>query len=131
MQNTFIIPTIITNSNNESIFSEELFPLTERGEMFLSSQISALNFRLRKSDSGYSSDWHVAGDPTLILIQQGTLRIWLRDQSYRDFSAGDSFIAKDRMLNDQAFNKTLHGHRAEVLGDEELHAVHIKLSQQA
>jgi len=131
MKNTFIIPTIISNSNNESTFSEEVFPLTERGEMFLSPQISALNLRLRKSDVGYSSDWHVAGDPTLIIIQQGILRILLRDHSYRDFSQGDSFIAKDSLVNDQAFDTALHGHRAEVLGYEELHAVHVKLSLQS
>lgn len=129
MKKTFIIPSIITNSNNESIFSSEEHPLHARGAMLLSEQIGALNLRLRTSEAGYHSDWHVAGDPTLIVVQQGILRIILRDHSYRDFAAGDAFVAKDRLQDDKTvFDPTLHGHRAEVIGDEDLLAIHIKLS---
>ena len=40
---------------------------------FLSEQISAENFRLRNSHAKYSSDFHVAGDPTPVSYTHLTL----------------------------------------------------------
>ena len=95
--------------------------------MVLSEQIDAVNFRLRKSAAGYKSDWHVAGDPTLILIQKGILRITLRNGDYRDFPAGSMFIAEDFLPHETSFDPAKHGHMAEVISDQELEAIHIKL----
>jgi hypothetical protein len=131
MNENFKLPVITINDSFESIFSEEYYPGLQRGGMLLTEQISALNLRLRESEAGYTSDWHVAGDPTLIIIQQGCLRIFLRDQSYRDFFVGDAFIAKDYLPNGVDFDCTKHGHSAEVIGESFLKAVHIKLSTQA
>ena len=86
---------ITVDEHFTSIFSDQEYPQIIRGGMLLTEQISALNLRLRESEVGYASDWHVAGDPTLILVQQGVLRILLRDGSAKDFSAGDAFIAQD------------------------------------
>jgi hypothetical protein len=80
------------------------------------------------SHPGYASDWHVAGDPTLILIRSGILRIGLRDDSYRDFVAGDVFIAQDRLPTNTDFNNSIHGHTAKVIGEHQLFALHLKLS---
>ena len=71
----------------------------------------------------------MAGDPTLIIIRCGTLRIGLRNDEYRDFSAGDMFIARDCLQPHEAFDPQLHGHTAAVLGTENLLAVHIKLAE--
>ncbi len=61
---------------------------------------------------GYFGDWHVAGDPTLIIIRLGILRSVVRDKSYRDLVAGDIFIAQDRLPDNIVFNKNVHGHKA-------------------
>ena len=127
MSDHFIISSITVDSNFVSIFSEESHPQTIRGEMVLTDRIEAQNLRLRKSTPGYSADWHVAGDATLIIIQKGVLRLSLRNGEYKDFKAGDSFIAKDYLPEGITFDTNLHGHKSEVIGNEELMATHIKL----
>ncbi|MGS2724347.1 hypothetical protein ACVBEJ_11455 [Porticoccus sp. GXU_MW_L64] len=121
------VPILENPDSGPSLFSEQRLSLEDYNGLIISPRIDALNFRHRVSEPGYFSDWHVAGDPTLIVIRQGTLRIGLRDGSYRDFSAGDMFIAKDRLADHTAFDKQLHGHTAQVIGDQTLMAIHIKL----
>ena len=128
---TLSIPSIDNNGNEASFFSNREFTLNGSPERFLSEQISAENFRLRTSYAQYSSDFHVAGDPTLILVLTGILRIELRSGKYQDFTAGEMFIANDYLTADVEFNETLHGHRAEVVGAQELKALHLKLEKRA
>jgi hypothetical protein len=96
--------------------------------MLLSDRIPGQYFRLRESLPGYSTDWHLSGDPTLIIIQKGILRISLQNGIYKDFKSGDMFIAADNLPENIVFDPNIHGHRAEVFGDETLLAVHIKLA---
>jgi len=123
------IPVIDVDDNGASIFSKSDYDLSQRGGMFLSEQLKALNFRLRRSAAAYRADWHVAGDPTLIVVLAGTVRISLRGGDYRDFTAGEMFIAKDRLLTGEAFDDSRHGHSAEVISDCALNAIHIKLDK--
>ncbi len=74
MNQPFIIPTITTNENGISIFSTIDFSVQQRGGLFLTDQIGSKNFRLRKSDVGYETDFHLAGDATFIIIQKGSLK---------------------------------------------------------
>ena len=124
---TFQIPSISTNQDYISVFGEKSFDKELRGGMLLTDRIDAQNFRIRESEPGYETDWHMAGDPTLIVVQAGTLRIELRNGSFRDFNAGEMFIAKDNLPGDVTFDNQKHGHRALVIGDKNLRAVHIKL----
>ena len=126
MNPALVITTITVNEHFKSVFSKETFPRHDRNGMILTDRIEALNLRVRESASGYSTDWHVAGDPTLIIVQQGILRITLRNGESRDFVVGDQFIAKDYLPDSVEFNDN-HGHKAEALGKERLRAVHIKL----
>ena len=96
----------------------------------LSEQQSALNFRLRSSSSGYLSDWHVAGDPTLLIILSGVIELELRSGATKQFSAGEMFIAQDYLIAQSEFNDS-HGHRARVVGKDALQALHLKLEKQA
>ena len=123
------ITSIDNNGFEQSYFSHKDIQLNGSPERFLSEQLSAENFRLRTSDSSYSSNWHVAGDPTLLVILSGEIRIQLRSGESRTFSAGDLFIANDYLKQDVEFDNNLHGHRAEVLGIQELSALHIKLEK--
>ncbi len=123
------IPTITTDSSFISIFSTEVFQKEIKGGMILSGRIDALNFRLRESEVGYKSSFHVAGDPTMIIIQQGILRITLQNSTYLDFRPGDVFIAKDYLPSEVDFDTNIHGHQASVIGKQNLKATHIKLSQ--
>jgi len=130
-ENVFQLPCLIAGNASQqyqSTFSHTSFAQERRGDMLLSPQIMAKNFRLRQSPAGYSSHWHTAGDPTLIVIQHSILRIIMRDNSYRDFSAGDMFIASDALPVNVEFDEQIHGHRAEVIGNDMLCAIHIKLS---
>lgn len=122
-----IVPVLCNDNDGYSIFTEQQYPLDDYNGLFISDRVSALNLRHRMSELGYFSPWHVAGDPTLIIIRTGKLRIGLRDNSYRDFTAGDMFIAKDRLPEDTAFDNNMHGHTAQVVGEQQLSAVHIKL----
>ncbi|MBN4050625.1 hypothetical protein JYU13_00805 [Gammaproteobacteria bacterium AH-315-M22] len=119
--------TIDNDDEGVSVFCETQYNLNDRNGMLLSQQINAVNFRLRQSYKGYKADWHVAGDPTLIIILAGVLRITLRNDDCRDFSVGAMFIAKDKLLAGQEFDTARHGHRAEVVGHASLNAIHIKL----
>ncbi|MBO3697007.1 hypothetical protein [Roseivirga sp. E12] len=125
---SFEITTIEVDDQFISTFSTEQFDKNTMGGMMLTDRINALNFRLRESEAGYKTDFHVAGDPTLIIVQQGIIRLTLQNGNARDFSAGDMFIAKDYLPSHIAFNASVHGHRAEVIGEQPLRAVHIKLS---
>ena len=82
---------------------------------------------LRTSDPDYSSSWHVAGDPTMLIVLRGSVTIELRDGSTREFSSGDIFIAEDFLDEKVSFNPKIHGHKAFVSGDEELRVLHLKL----
>lgn len=123
----FTIATITTNEQGISIFSEVEFDVNQRGGMYLTDQIAAKNFRLRKSDVGYSTDFHLAGDATFILILKGSLKIELQNGDFKIFNVGESFIAQDNLPDSIEFKDTIHGHKASVVGDEALEAIHIKL----
>ena len=61
------IPSIVNDGSGESYWSFHEIALQGNASWMLSEQQSALNFRLRSSATGYQSEWHVAGDPTLLL----------------------------------------------------------------
>ena len=123
------ITAISVNEDYQSIFTEVQHQLTSRGELWITEQQEALNFRHRKSPVGYQSDWHVAGDPTLIIICNGVIEIELRDGTAKQFSAGECFVAEDYLPPNTDFDSTDHGHRARVIGDKDFSAIHIKLSK--
>lgn len=123
-----IVPVLCNIETQSSYFEDQVYSLDDYNGLFISSRQEALNFRHRMSEPGYFSDWHVAGDPTLLIIRSGILRIGLRDGSYRDFCAGDVFIAQDKVLDATLFDKQVHGHTAQVIGNQPLVALHIKLS---
>ena len=128
MNQPFIIPTITTNENGISIFSTIDFSVQQRGGLFLTDQIGSKNFRLRKSDVGYETDFHLAGDATFIIIQKGSLKIELQNGDFKIFNSGDCFIAQDNLPEHIPFDSTIHGHKASVIGKESLQAIHIKLN---
>lgn len=123
----FKITCITTDENNHSVFSEIQYVQYDRVGMLLSDQIGAKNFRLRESAVGYTTQWHLSGDPTLISILKGTLRITLQNNNHIDFKAGEVFIAADNLPQGVVFDSKIHGHKAEVIGEESLYAFHIKL----
>tara|TARA_R110001583_G_scaffold11613_20_gene52340 strand:- start:12 stop:386 length:375 start_codon:yes stop_codon:yes gene_type:complete len=120
---------IDTGKTGYSVFSDVQYTVDDYNGLFITERMDALNFRHRISEPGYFSSWHVAGDPTLIIIRSGILRITLRNGDYRDFSAGDLFIAQDRLQKNEMFEQTIHGHTAELVGEQVLLAVHIKLAE--
>lgn len=127
MNEPILIATITTNEQGITVFSEEKFEVNQRGGMFLTDQINSKNFRIRKSDVGYATDFHLSGDATLIIIQKGNLKIELQNGESKIFSDGESFIAKDNLPENIIFDSKLHGHKASVYGNESLQAIHIKL----
>lgn len=132
-KNNVAIQQIANPDHGPSVFLLSTFALSDYPSvpgMSISEQQSALNFRHRNSKPGYKSDWHVAGDATLIIIRGGTLRITLRNKDSRDFSTGDMFVAADYLPTHINFDEQQHGHMAEVIGDEQLQALHIKLFKQ-
>lgn len=128
MNQPFIIPTITINENGISIFSTVDFSVQQRGGLFLTEQIGSKNFRIRKSDVGYTTDFHLAGDATFIIIQKGSLKIELQNGDFKIFNSGDCFIAQDNLPENITFDSTIHGHKASVIGEESLQAIHIKLN---
>lgn len=123
----FELQIMLTDAAGRTAWADRGFPAEARGGMRLTPRIGADSLRLRASEPGYLSDWHVAGEPVLILVRRGVLRIELRDGTARDFGPGDAFIAADRLADGEVFDMEVHGHRASVMGDERLDAVHIKL----
>lgn len=125
------ITSIENDGNGPSEFGKRDIELHGVSARMLSDQIPALNFRLRTSDATYSSDWHVAGDPTLLVILSGIIRIELRSGQYQDFSNGEMFIAQDYLPQTIPFDNRLHGHRACVIGDNPVSVLHLKLAKQS
>ena len=128
MNQPFIIPTITTNENGISIFEETDFSVQQRGGLFLTEQIGSKNFRIRKSDVGYTTDFHLAGDATFIIIQKGSLKIELQNGEFKIFNPGDCFIAQDNLPEHIEIDNAIHGHKASVVGNETLQAIHVKLN---
>lgn len=124
-----IIPSVTNNGSGLSTFSTRTINLEGTEARLLSEQISALNFRLRKSNHSYSSDFHVAGDPTLLIVLAGTLKVELRNGDSQTFSKGEMFIAEDYLDSNTVFDATTHGHRAKVIGGKEFSALHLKLDK--
>ena len=128
------IPTVTNNGNDASVFSSREIELHGEASRALSDQVNAVNFRFRESDQSYGSDFHVAGDPTLLVILSGVVRIELRNGESRDFVRGEMFIAEDYLEEGVAFDDALHGHRAEVISEkmlegEVLSVIHLKLEK--
>lgn len=123
------IPCITNDERGVSIFGVREISLNGDSSWMLSEQQQALNFRLRSSSMPYESDWHVAGDPTLLIILKGAIEIELRDGSSKIFSVGDMFVAEDYLPAGSEFNSNISGHRARVIGDSELQALHLKLEK--
>lgn len=122
------VPTISNDGQGASYFSAREIALSGEITRQLSDQIAAVNFRLRRSEN-YRADYHVAGDPTLLIVLSGTMRIALPSGETREFSKGDMYIAEDYLTAETAFETGLHGHRAETLGEEPYHAMHLKLAR--
>lgn len=122
------VPTISNDGQCASFFGTREIELNGDITRQLSDQIPAVNFRLRRSE-GYSSDYHVAGDPTLLIVLSGTIRIELPTGETRDFTQGDLYIAEDYLEANAVFTQGLHGHRAEMVGDIAYQALHIKLER--
>ncbi|WP_395044740.1 hypothetical protein [Flavobacterium sp.] len=127
MNQPFTVTTITTNELGISIFLDINFEVQQRGGLFLTEQIASKNFRIRKSDIGYTTDFHLSGDATFIIIQKGSLKIELQNGDFKIFSSGDFFIAKDNLPSTIVFDNKIHGHKASVIGNEVLQAIHIKL----
>ena len=120
------IDMITIDDDGRSIFAQIQHPLTDHNGMFISERQQSLNFRHRLSNAGYKSDWHTAGDPTLIIIMKGQITLELRSGEKKTFIAGQQFIAADYLLEDLE-DESITGHRAYIEGREALQAVHIKL----
>lgn len=118
----------ITGNTGCSTFTSESLLVDDYNGLFITDRIGAQNFRHRLSEPNYFSDWHMAGDATMIIIRAGTLRIGLRNGKFKDFSAGDIFIAKDCLQANESFDNKVHGHTAAVIGEQNLIAVHVKLA---
>jgi hypothetical protein len=119
---------IVNEGSKTSYFSKRSITLNGTPARSLSERHDAQNFRLRTSDPSYASSWHVAGDPTLLVILQGEITIELRDGQTRRFAAGDMFVAEDFLQTGLEFDQSKHGHRAFVSSDNELRVLHLKLS---
>jgi len=122
------IPTISNDGREASYFGQRHITLSGDITRQLSDQIDAVNFRLRHSEY-YSSDYHVAGDPTLLIVLSGSIRIDLQNGDSKTFSQGDLYIAEDYLEPDVKFNPTFHGHRAVMTEKIPYKAVHIKLEK--
>ena len=123
------VTCIKNNGQGASFFAKEQITLTGTEARQLSEQIGAINFRLRQSPCEYASDWHVAGDRTLLIILSGGVRITLRDGTYKDFAPGEMFIADDYLNESMPFDSEHHGHSAKAIGSNALQALHLKLSK--
>ncbi len=122
------IPIVTNDGSNASVFSERDVNMSGEMTRYLSDQIGAVNFRLRESH-GYKSDYHCAGDPTLLIVLSGAIRIMLVSGEDRLFRAGDLYVAQDYIDDGVSFDPAIHGHRAEQIGETPYRAVHIKLKQ--
>ena len=127
MENLEII-SVTNNGEGPSFFSSKEIILSGDDMRMLSEQQAAVNFRLRTSGSNYSSNYHVAGDPTLLIILKGQLRVSLPNGETKDFSAGEMFIAEDYLKEGIGATEN-HGHKAEVIGEAPLNALHLKLAK--
>ena len=124
------LPTISNDGQGSSFFGTRDIELNGELTRQLSDQIPAINFRLRRSEA-YSSDYHVAGDPTLLIVLSGTIRIELPSGETRDFTQGDLYIAEDYLEANTVFTQGFHGHRAKMVGEAAYQALHIKLERRA
>jgi len=125
------VPVLTNEPSGISVFKDVEYSVEDYNGLMITDRQDALNFRYRISEPGYFSSWHVAGDPTLIIIRSGMLRMTLRNGEYRDFSAGDLFIAQDKLVEGEVFDNTKHGHTAQLIGENTVQAVHIKLATKA
>jgi len=121
--------TVSSDGLGESYFDERMVTLNGDEQRRLSDQIDAVNFRLRTSNAEYASGWHVAGDPTLLIMLSGTIEIELRNGQKKQFGTGEMFIAEDFLQSGVEFDENQHGHRARVINNENIGVLHLKLNK--
>jgi len=128
-QSSLTVVCVTNDGKSASYFDECCYDLSGDSQRMLSEQIAAVNFRLRTSDSTYASGWHVAGDPTLLIVLSGCIQIELRSGEKKQFGRGEMFIAKDYLEGGTDYDAKVHGHRAQVVSQDELQVLHLKLSK--
>lgn|GEM_PF-284945 len=121
------VSVLTIDRNNRTVFGSIQFAQFELNNRLLTDRITTSSLRFRQSASSYQSDFHVAGDPTLIVILQGALQIALQSGATATFQQGECFIAADFLPKGVAFNANEHGHSAKVVGGDDFKAIHIKL----
>mgnify|MGYP006272437223 CR=1 FL=1 len=102
------IALLRSDDAGRSVWSELAWPVEVQGQLYLSPQLAALSLRLRRSEPGYRTHWHVSHEPVLIVARRGVLRIGTRDGASRDFGPGDAFIAADALRDGEAFDEAVH-----------------------
>ncbi|MFT4672003.1 MAG: hypothetical protein ACI9WC_001756 [Arenicella sp.] len=94
------IPCVSNDGAGPLIFTTRKVALSGLSDRVLSEQIQAINFRLRASDQYYACERHVAGDPTLLIVLSGAIRIELRSGEFQEFSNEQMFIYQDYLQSD-------------------------------
>jgi len=118
---------LFTDDSGLARFREEHIPLSGGSPpTLLSAVMPATGYQFRRSEPGFSSDFHCTTHPQWVVILRGVMEIGLRDGSWRRFAAGDVFYSADVVPAGQTFDPARHGHRSRNGGQGVLETLFVR-----
>jgi hypothetical protein len=124
---SFIKTVLYTDVDGRAKFREETVLLTEGSpQSMLSGLMTSGGMQLRRSPTGFRSQFHCTGIPQWVFILRGQMEIGLQDGSSRVFKPGQHFFSADVLPVGAEFDAKVHGHWSRQVGDEALETLFIR-----
>jgi hypothetical protein len=124
---SFIKTVLYTDVDGRAKFREETVLLTEGSpQSMLSGLMASGGMQLRRSPTGFRSQFHCTGIPQWVFILRGQMEIGLQDGSSRVFKPGQHFFSADVLPVGAEFDAKVHGHWSRQVGDEALETLFIR-----
>jgi len=124
---TFNKVILFTDTDGFARFREETVALTEgKPQARLSPLMPSGGMQLRRSPTGFRSDFHCTDNPQWLFVLEGQMEIFLQDGTSRVFGPGEHFYSADVLPAGATFDAKVHGHWSRQVGPAELVTVFVR-----
>lgn len=126
---TFTKVVLYTDRDGRAKFREEPIALGQgTPQAMLSELFPSPGYQLRRSPTGFRSQWHCTPTPQWVFILAGEMEIGLRDGTSRVFRPGEHFVAADLLPAGAGFDANLHGHWSAQRGPDALVTLFLRIA---
>ncbi len=126
------LPILYTDNLGRAAFIDRLLEIESLSPTIsLSTILPATGLQFRLSPPSVQNPFHCTARDScqFVIVQSGTMRITLRDGSFRDFGRGEFFLSMDFLPENTKYDSNVHGHSSsECTNGEPLATLFVKIS---